>query len=86
MISLRVCSTSGCASEMTASAEAVRVRDLSISTVVLFVDDDRGADDDADLDNTRAVRDHFLSQYRRRIPASGELYNTHVGAKVSIFQ
>jgi len=70
---------------MTASAEVLRVLGPSVLAFVLFSADDPGEEDEADLDNTGAVRDHFLSLYRRQLPAPMG-YNTHVGAEVSIFQ
>jgi hypothetical protein len=57
---------------VTASAEVVRILGLSILAVVLVGADEPGEEDEADLDNTGAVRDHFLSLYRRRLPAPDE--------------
>jgi hypothetical protein len=74
-ISLRVSSTSGLAFETTESVEAVSAEvasaevlgalDLTVFDVVLFGADE-DAEDEANLDNTGAVRDHFLSLYRER--------------------
>jgi hypothetical protein len=77
---LRVSSTSGLGFETTESVEAVSVEvasaeaasvevlgalDLTVFDVVLFGADE-DAEDEANLDNTGAVRDHFLSLYRER--------------------
>jgi hypothetical protein len=48
-----------------ASAEVFCALDLTVFDVVLFGAED-GAEDEANLDNTGAVRDHFLSLYRKR--------------------
>jgi hypothetical protein len=75
----------GRVSETTASAVVLRTLDLTVFAVALFGVEDVGREDEADLDNTGAVRDHFLSLYRdaeSRRPG----YIRHVGLTVSIFQ
>ena len=69
---MRVSSASGRAFGTTASVEVLRALDL---TVAFFGAEDLDEDDEADLDNTDAVRDHFLSLYREhRIRGARWLY------------
>ncbi|GAB1717303.1 MAG: hypothetical protein NTAFB05_23450 [Nitrobacter sp.] len=54
----------GRVSETTASAAVLRTLGLTVFAVARFGVEDVGGEDGADLDNTGAVRDHFLSLYR----------------------
>jgi hypothetical protein len=64
----------GRVSETTASAVVLRTLDLTVFAVALFGVEDVGREDEADLDNTGAVRDHSFRCIATPNPGVRRLY------------